>query len=81
MARSSVDTRRFANLMKKAEKLNKEIKFKRFYPIEARDGKVLVFGLYDYVSKKQIYSVPFQDANEVFDEIEVYLNKVQKELA
>lgn len=70
-----VDTKRFENLVRKAEAYNRTNSgLKRFYPIQSRDGKILVFGMYDYAKKRHVVSRPFEDINSVFDEIEAMLN-------
>lgn len=79
----NVDIARFDRLVKQSEKLNGKAGFTRFYPIRSTEiiGKVgkttriLVFGMYDYKTKKYVLSKPFVDVNKSFDEIEVMLNK------
>lgn len=79
MARS-INITRFNRLVKTAEGLNTRIGSKRFIPIQSRDGKILVFGLYDYQTKKQIYSRPFEDIDLIFDEIEDHLTAVARSM-
>lgn len=70
-----INTARFDGLVKTAEAYNRKRGMKRFLPIQSRDGRILVFGMYDYVSKKYVLSEPFVDVNNAFDEIEEMLNK------
>jgi len=71
-----VNIGRFEKLVKQAEGINSRTSgLKRFYPIQSRDGKILVFGMYDYRTKKHIASRPFEDVDKIFDEIEIMLNK------
>lgn len=67
------DMSRFTGLVKQAETINGRSKMKRFYPIQSRDGAILIFGMYDYATKKYALSRPFMDVNKVFDEIEAML--------
>lgn len=74
-----VNIKRFDALEKRAEKYNQESReLKRFYPIRSRDGKMLVFGMYDYKSKKYVLSTFTSDLNAIFDEIEDMLNDDRK---
>jgi NRPS condensation-like uncharacterized protein len=73
--KNKIDYSRFEKLTNKAEAHNRSIKYKRFIPINAKEGKVLVFGMYDYKTKRHIVSRPFQDVNKIFDEIEEMLEK------
>jgi len=68
-----INITRFENLVKTAEEYNGRNPGKRFYSIQSREGSILVFGMYDYVSKKYALSRPFEDVNKVFDEIETML--------
>lgn len=68
-----IDTARFERLVEAAEKYNRTNPGKRFWPIQTREGKVLVFGLYDYVTKRYAVSRPFEDVNKIFDQIEQML--------
>lgn len=69
-----VNTNRFDDLVKMADACNSRNRGgKRFYPISAKEGKILVYGMYDYKTKKYIISEPFVDVNLVFDEIEIML--------
>ena len=73
-----IDTERFERLVKTAEAVNRSSAKQRFYPIRtveligigARKNKILVFGMYDYKTKKYALSKPFIDVNTTFDEIE-----------
>ena len=67
------DISRFTGLVKQADAVNSRSKIKRFYPIQSRDGAILIFGMYDYATKKYALSKPFMDVNKVFDEIEVMI--------
>jgi hypothetical protein len=69
-----INISRFEELVKRAEAYNGRVPGKRFYPIQARDGKILVFGMYDGQTKKYVLSEPFVDVNLAFDEIEAMLN-------
>ena len=69
------DTSRFTACVKTAEAIDSRSKVKRFYPIQSRDGAILIFGMYDYVTKKYAVSKPFMDVNKIFDEIEGMLEK------
>lgn len=70
-----INTARFDSLVKMADGLNRKRGMKRFLPIQSRDGRILVFGMYDYLTKKYILSEPFVDVNHAFDEIEEMLTK------
>lgn len=74
MSKKKLDLTRFDSLVKTAEAFNRK-NGKRFYPIQTRDGRILVFGMYDYASKRYVLSEPFVDVNKAFDEIEVMLKK------
>jgi hypothetical protein len=67
-----INGNRFEELVKLADERNGR-GGKRFYPISAKEGKILVYGMYDYKTKKYIISEPFVDVNLVFDEIEIML--------
>lgn len=73
-SKKKLDLTRFDKLVKQAEAYNRK-NGKRFYPIRSRDGRILVFGMYDYKKKKHIVSEPFVDVNHAFDEIEVMLDR------
>lgn len=70
-----IDTARFDKIVKTAEALNRKRGMKRFLPIQSRDGRILVFGMYDYQTKKYVLSEPFVDVNKAFDEIDEMLAK------
>lgn len=69
-----INIARFEGLVKRAEDFNRRVAGKRFYPIQTRDGKILVFGMYDYKTKKFVLSEPFVDVNLAFDEVEAMLD-------
>lgn len=73
--KTKIDYQRFEKLLEKADSLNKSGKTKRFIPIRSKEGKILIFGMYDYQTKRHIVSRPFMDVNKIFDEIEEMLAK------
>jgi hypothetical protein len=72
-----IDISRFESLVGAAEKYNSSHPGKRFYPIQTREGKILIFGMYDYKTKKYSVSKPFEDVNKIFDEIEQMLKRAK----
>ena len=73
--KNKIDYSRFEKLTDIAENLNKSARYRRFIPIRSKEGKILVFGMYDYETKRHIVSRPFMDVNKIFDEIEDMLEK------
>ena len=77
-----IDVARFERLVKQSERLNSREGYTRFYPIKSSEligrsekrTKILVFGMYDYKTKKYVLSKPFVDVNKSFDEIEELLD-------
>jgi len=71
----SINMSRFDSLVRLADSRNRGTKGgKRFYPIHTREGKYMIFGLYDYISKQYTLSAPYSNVDDVFDDMERMLN-------
>jgi hypothetical protein len=64
----------FERLSARAEKRNSDAKERRFWPIQTKEGKVPIFGMYDYKSKKYVLSRPFDDLEEIMNQIETLIS-------
>lgn len=81
--KKSIDTSRFERLVSRSERINYQSGYSRFQTIRSfeiigsgeKKNKILVFGMYDYKTKKHAVSKPFYDVNLTFDEIEEMLNQ------
>lgn len=69
----------FYNAVESAETYNVRAGFKRFYPINSRNGNISTFGIYDYQTKKYVLSTPTCDLNEVFLEIKSMVDSAYTE--
>lgn len=59
----------FEVLSSRAEKRNAELKERRFWPIQSKEGRVPIYGMYDYKSKRYVLSRPFDNLEDIMKEI------------
>ena len=75
--KGKIDYARFDRIVDRAKSFNAKSKITRFIPIRSKDGNIKVFGMYDYVKKRHIVSVAFEDVNKIFGEIEDMLSTAE----
>jgi hypothetical protein len=59
----------FEQLSSRAEKRNAEMKERRYWPIQSKEGRIPIYGMYDYKTKRYVLSRPFDNLEDIMKEI------------